>query len=117
MKSRGPGREYALRITGGSQLAGDICISGSKNAALPEMAAALLTSEPLRLSNVPNVSDTALMAEILTLLGGRTEGEGSVVLRMGRARESSRPDELGRRSRATRLILGALLGRFAHARL
>ena len=117
MKSRAPGRDYALRITGGSQLAGDICISGSKNAALPEMAAALLTSEPLRLSNVPNVSDTALMAEILTLLGGRTEGEGSVVLRMGRARESSVPDELGRRMRATILLLGALLGRFGQARL
>ncbi len=117
MKSRAPSRDYALRITGGSQLAGDICISGSKNAALPEMAAALLTSEPLRLSNVPNVSDTALMAEILTLLGGRTEGEGSVVLRMGRARESSVPDELGRRMRATILLLGALLGRFGQARL
>jgi UDP-N-acetylglucosamine 1-carboxyvinyltransferase len=117
MKSRAPGRDYALRITGGSQLAGDICISGSKNAALPEMAAALLTSEPLRLSNVPNVSDTALMAEILTVLGGRTEGEGSVVLRMGHARETSVPDELGRRMRATILLLGALLGRFGQARL
>ena len=117
MKSRAPSRDYALRITGGSQLAGDICISGSKNAALPEMAAALLTSEPLRLSNVPNVSDTALMAEILTVLGGRTEGEGSVVLRMGHARETSVPDDLGRRMRATILLLGALLGRFGQARL
>ncbi len=117
MKSRAPGRDYALRITGGSQLAGDICISGSKNAALPEMAAALLTSEPLRLSNVPNVSDTALMAEILTVLGGRAEGEGSVVLRMGHARETSVPDDLGRRMRATILLLGALLGRFGQARL
>ena len=117
MKSGAPGRDYALRITGGSQLAGDICISGSKNAALPEMAAALLTSEPLRLSNVPNVSDTALMAEILTVLGGRTEGEGSMVLRMGHARETSVPDELGRRMRATILLLGALLGRFGQARL
>ncbi len=117
MKSGAPGRDYALRITGGSQLAGDICISGSKNAALPEMAAALLTSEPLRLSNVPKVSDTALMAEILTVLGGRTEGEGSIVLRMGHARGTSVPDELGRRMRATILLLGALLGRFGQARL
>src|SRR6266436_1500632 len=46
MKST-PGRDYALRITGGSQLAGDLCVSGSKNAALPEMAAALLTSARL----------------------------------------------------------------------
>jgi len=117
MKSGAPGRDYALRITGGSQLAGDVCISGSKNAALPEMAAALLTSEPVRLSNVPNVTDTALMAEILTALGGRTEREGSMVLRMGHARETSVPDELGRRMRATILLLGALLGRFGQARL
>jgi UDP-N-acetylglucosamine 1-carboxyvinyltransferase len=117
MKSQAPSRDYALRITGGSQLAGDICISGSKNAALPEMAAALLTSEPLRLSNVPKVTDTALMAEILTALGGRTEGEGSIVLRMGHARETNVPDELGRRMRATILLLGALLGRFGQARL
>jgi UDP-N-acetylglucosamine 1-carboxyvinyltransferase len=57
------------------------------------------------------------MAEILTVLGGRTEGEGSVVLRMGHARETSVPDELGRRMRATILLLGALLGRFGQARL
>ena len=117
MKSRAPGRDLALRITGGSQLAGDLCISGSKNAALPEMAAAILTSEPVRLSNVPKVSDTAVMAEILTKLGGRAEGEGSMVLRMGHARETSVPDELGRRMRATILLLGALLGRFGQARL
>src|SRR6266849_2287914 len=110
-------RDYALRITGGSQLAGDICISGSKNAALPEMAASLLTSEPVRLSNVPKVTDTALMSQILTALGGRTEGEGSVVLRMGHARETSVPDDLGRRMRATILLLGSLLGRFGQARL
>ncbi len=117
MKSRAPGRDYALRITGGAQLAGDICISGSKNAALPEMAAAVLTSEPVRLSNVPKVTDTALMAEILTVLGGRTEGEGSMVLRMGHARETNVPNELGRRMRATILLLGSLLGRFGQARL
>src|SRR5438270_6869112 len=111
------GRDRALRITGGSQLAGDICVSGSKNAALPEMAAALLTSEPVRLNNVPKVSDTALMAEILAGLGGRAEGEGSMLLRMGHARDTSVPAELGRRMRATILLLGALIGRFRKARL
>src|SRR5712691_7776809 len=112
-----PSRDFALRITGGSQLAGDLCVSGSKNAALPEMAAALLTSEPLRLTNVPKVSDTELMAQILTELGGRSEGEGSVVLRMGNARGTHVPDALGRRMRATIVLLGALLGRFGQARL
>src|SRR5437660_11033422 len=117
MKIPGPHSEFALRITGGSQLAGDLCVSGSKNAALPEMAAALLTSEPVRLNNVPKVSDAAVMAEILAGLGGRAEGEGSMLLRMGHARDTSVPDELGRRMRATILLLGALLGRFGQARL
>src|SRR6266849_4332558 len=112
-----PGRDYAFRITGGSQLAGDLCVSGSKNAALPEMAAALLTSEPVRLTNVPRVSDTEVMAQILTDLGGRTEGEGSLILRMGNARGTNVPDGLGRRMRATIVLLGALLGRFGQARL
>src|SRR6266851_5659486 len=117
MKAPASGQDYSLRITGGSQLTGDLCVSGSKNAALPEMAAAILTSEPVRLTNVPKVTDTVVMAQILTALGGRTEGDGSMVLRMGRARESSVPDELGRRMRATILLLGALLGRFGQARL
>src|SRR5438105_7865835 len=117
MKIPGPHSEFALRSTGGSQLAADICVSGSKNAALPEMAAALLTSEPVRLNNVPKVSDTALMAEILAGLGGRAEGEGSMLLRMGHARDTNVPDELGRRMRATILLLGALLGRFGQARV
>ena len=117
MKLPGTHREFALRITGGSQLAGDLCVSGSKNAALPEMAAALLTSEPVRLNNVPKVSDAAVMAEILGGLGGRAEGEGSMLLRMGHARDTNVSDELGRRMRATILLLGALLGRFGQARV
>ena len=66
-----PPYDHVLHITGGAQLAGDICVSGSKNAALPEMAAALLTTDVVRLNNVPRVTDTALMGEILTGLGGR----------------------------------------------
>src|SRR6266849_1500052 len=117
MKAPASAQDYSLRITGGSHLAGDLCVSGSKNAALPEMAAAILTSEPVRLTNVPKVTDTVVMAQILTALGGRTEGGGSMVLRMGNARGTSVPDELGRRMRATILLLGALLGRFGQARL
>src|SRR2546425_11176340 len=117
MKGSASRRDGALRIRGGSELAGELCVSGSKNAALPEMAAALLTAEPVRLTNVPKVTDTAVMAQILTGLGGRTEGEGSLVLRMGHARGTDVPDELGRRMRATIVLLGALLGRFGQARL
>src|SRR2546426_2749858 len=117
MKGSASRRDGALRIRGGSELAGELCVSGSKNAALREMAAALLTAEPVRLTNVPKVTDTAVMAQILTGLGGRTDGEGSVNIRMGNARGTDVPDELGRRMRATIVLLGALLGRFGQARL
>src|SRR5579864_2292422 len=96
-----PGLDHALQVAGGSQLAGRICVSGSKNAALPEMAAALLTTEPLTLASVPKVTDTALMADILNALGGQASGEGTVVIDMGAAGGTAVPDALGRRMRAT----------------
>jgi UDP-N-acetylglucosamine 1-carboxyvinyltransferase len=109
--------QHALRITGGARLAGSICISGSKNAALPEMAAALLTREPVTLHNVPKVTDSAVMGEIIASLGGKAEGEGTVLLRTGGATGTDVRDDLGRRMRATIVLLGAMLGRFGHARL
>ena len=117
MKTDPSGRDRALRITGGAPLAGTVCISGSKNAALPEMAAALLTEEPVVLRNVPRVTDTVVMGEIVTLLGGRSEGQGTVTLHAGGATGTDVPDDLGRRMRATIVLLGALLGRFGRARL
>jgi UDP-N-acetylglucosamine 1-carboxyvinyltransferase len=111
------GRDRALRITGGVQLAGDVCVSGSKNAALPEMAAALLTKQTLTLHNVPRVLDTAVMADIVRLLGGEAQGHGTVVIDTARLTGTDVPDELGRRMRATIVLLGALLTRFGHARL
>jgi UDP-N-acetylglucosamine 1-carboxyvinyltransferase len=110
-------RDRALRITGGAQLAGDICVSGSKNAALPEMAAAFLTKEPVTLRNVPRVTDTAVMAEILGLAGGQASGKGTVVIDTGAASRTDIPDDLGGRMRATIVLLGALLARFGHARV
>jgi UDP-N-acetylglucosamine 1-carboxyvinyltransferase len=110
-------QHHALRIAGGAQLAGSICISGSKNAALPEMAAALLTKETITLNNVPRVIDTSVLGEILAGLGGTNDGEGTVVLNMAGAEASVVTAELGRRMRATILLLGALLGRLGRARL
>jgi UDP-N-acetylglucosamine 1-carboxyvinyltransferase len=108
-------QQQALRITGGEQLSGSICISGSKNAALPEMAAALLTEGTLTLKNVPKVSDATVMGEILTRLGGSSQGAGTVTLSTANAKDSEVPDDLGRRMRATIVLLGALLGRFHRA--
>ena len=81
------------------------------------MAAAILTKEPVTLSNVPKVTDTLVMAEILSRLGGSAEGEGTVLLHMADAEASDVADDLGRRMRATIVLLGALLGRFGRARL
>lgn len=117
MKHDSSRRDNALRITGGAPLAGSICISGSKNAALPEMAAALLTEEPVILHNVPKVTDSMLMGEIVELLGGQSEGEGTVRLNAANATGTDVPDEIGRRMRATIVLLGALLGRSGRARL
>jgi UDP-N-acetylglucosamine 1-carboxyvinyltransferase len=111
------GRDKALRIAGGTQLAGDVCVSGSKNAALPEMVAALLTEEPLTLHNVPRVSDTAVMSDILRLLGGEATGHGTMVINTAGASGADVPDELGRRMRATIVLLGGMLARFGHARV
>src|SRR6058998_2766315 len=111
------GQDRALRITGGAQLVGDICVSGSKNAALPDMAAAVPTPGPVTLKNVPRVTDTAVMAEIIGLAGGRAAGKGTVVIDTGDASRTDVPDELGRRMRATIVLLGALLARFGHARV
>ena len=81
------------------------------------MAAALLTSRPVRLSNVPRVTDTRLLGEIITRLGGSCGGEGEVEIDASGASASEVPGDLGRRMRATILLLGALLGRFRRARL
>ncbi len=117
MKGSTGGRDRALHITGGEQLAGKICVSGSKNAALPEMAAALLTTEPVTLQNVPRVTDTVVMGEIISLLGGHTSGDGTLVIDAGAAGKTDVPDDLGRRMRATIVLLGALVARFGHARV
>ena len=117
MHVAGKTSDLVLRITGGAPLAGDICVSGSKNAALPEMAAALLSSEPVVLKNVPRVTDTQAMSEIIRAIGGSSDGEGTVTIDAGAAAAPRVPDEIGRRMRATILLLGALIGRFHSARL
>ena len=58
-----------LRIRGGRRLAGEVAISGAKNAALPEMCAALLTAERVQLANVPRLQDVATMLKLLRTHG------------------------------------------------
>jgi len=111
-------RDHVLFVTGGFPLQGRICVSGSKNAALPIMAASLLTAERVVLHNVPEVADTELMREIIHSLGGRTRTlrDGSLSLN-SKEIDSHVPDDLGRRMRASIVLLGALLARTGRARL
>ncbi len=81
------------------------------------MAAALLTKEPVRLKNIPRVTDTRVMGEIIQAMGGSCEGDGDVEIDAGDAASADVPPELGKRMRATILMLGALLGRFHKARV
>ena len=65
-----------LIIRGGRQLHGEVLISGAKNAALPELCAALLTAEPVTLTNVPRLQDVATMRRLLDNMGVKTQTHG-----------------------------------------
>jgi len=121
-----------IRIRGGRPLQGEITISGAKNAALPLMAASLLSEETLTLSNLPHLVDIATLASLLVQLGveirmngapeggpggGPEGGPGGRVLELT-AREvthTEAPYELVRKMRASVLVLGPLLARAGHA--
>ena len=106
-----------LRISGGRRLEGEVRISGSKNAALPVMAAALLADEPVELVNVPEIEDIDAMAAMLTHLGVRVEhlGPGSWMLDPASLSGSELSAELTRRMRGSFLLLGALVARTGEA--
>ena len=107
-----------LLIRGGRQLAGVVTISGAKNAALPEMCATLLTSEPVHLLNVPRLQDVATMRRLLDNMGVKTEthGErGGITFQAADTIKPEAPYDLVKTMRASVLALGPLLARFGHA--
>ncbi|HEU0200268.1 MAG TPA: UDP-N-acetylglucosamine 1-carboxyvinyltransferase [Burkholderiaceae bacterium] len=107
-----------LRITGGVALRGEIAAAGAKNAALPILAAALLTDEPLEISNVPQLADISTMARLLRGMGVSVERSGDVVrLQADRVTATEAPYELVKTMRASIVVLGPLLARFGHARV
>src|SRR5882672_3842066 len=73
LRPRGGAPVDKLRIRGGRPLEGEVRVSGAKNAALPIMCAALLSSQPLRLTNVPQLMDVRTMAKLLRQMGGSAE--------------------------------------------
>ncbi|MDR0480223.1 MAG: UDP-N-acetylglucosamine 1-carboxyvinyltransferase, partial [Burkholderiaceae bacterium] len=109
-----------LRIRGGRRLSGEVVISGAKNAALPEMCAALLTDQPVLLTNVPRLHDVRTMRRLLEHMGVRTQtrGErGGMDFDAGGAINPEAPYELVKTMRASVLALGPLVARFGHARV
>ena len=106
-----------LMIEGGHRLSGVVDVEGNKNAALPLMAATLLTAEPCVLTNVPRIADVDVMARLLLNLGADVEGIGSPTLRI-RCKDvtSHEPDRaLVGRLRGSVLLLGPLLARTGRA--
>ena len=111
-----------IRVHGGRPLHGRLPISGAKNAALPLMAAGLLTAEPLRLANVPRLADIASMTSLLRQHGVRIErldasdGAGdTLTLSAEEIVSTVAPYDLVRKMRASVLVLGPLLARFGEA--
>jgi len=92
-------------------------ISGAKNAALPAFAAALLTADPVRLTNVPKVADLRTMAKLLGRIGARVEFEdGNAVIQAATIENPEAPYDLVKTMRASVLVLGPLLARAGHAK-
>ena len=108
-----------LRIRGGRPLNGEIPISGAKNAALPELCAALLTAQPLTLHNVPRLQDVATMLRLIRNMGVSAErGEdGSVTLNAATLNNPQAPYDLVKTMRASVLALGPLMARCGHAKV
>ena len=104
-----------IRIYGGQSLSGSIKISGSKNSALPILAATLLTREPCIIHRVPDLSDTHYMLQILIHLGAQVERASGTVSVTAEKVESVAPYDVVRKMRASVCVLGPLLGRCKEA--
>jgi UDP-N-acetylglucosamine 1-carboxyvinyltransferase len=108
-----------LLIRGGRSLQGEVQISGAKNATLPELCAALLTPEPVRLRNVPRLQDVATMRKLLLNMGVQVSEQegGELLINAGTLHTPEAPYELVKTMRASVLALGPLLARFGHAKV
>ncbi len=106
----------SIRIKGGRPLHGTIPVSGAKNAALPLMAAALLTDEPLRLTNLPKLADIATLRSLLAQHGAESEnGDDTLTIQAERITSALAPYDIVRKMRASILVLGPLLARHGEA--
>jgi len=110
-----------FKIAGGVPLEGKVRISGAKNAALPAMAAALLTAEPVRLQNIPHVRDIITMAKLLAHMRCRVESPdlppSEFTIQAETVSHAEAPYDLVKTMRASILTLGPLVARFGYARV
>ncbi|TCT02112.1 UDP-N-acetylglucosamine 1-carboxyvinyltransferase [Paralcaligenes ureilyticus] len=108
-----------LSITGGARLAGDVAVSGAKNAALPILCASLLTADTITLHNVPALNDIGTALRLLDRMGVRAEQGRDHTISLNAAQVSSleAPYEMVKTMRASILVLGPLLTRFGEARV
>ena len=110
-----------FKIEGGRRLEGTVQISGAKNAALPAMAAALLTSETVHLQNIPHVRDIITMVKLLAYMRCRVESPdippSEFMIQAEKVSQREAPYELVKTMRASVLTLGPLLARFGYARV
>jgi UDP-N-acetylglucosamine 1-carboxyvinyltransferase len=108
-----------LRIEGGRALSGRLSVEGNKNAALPLIAACVLTDQPCELTNVPRIRDVDVLLQLIEGLGARVDGRGSSAVRIEcREIRHDRPDAaLVGKLRGSVLLLGPLLARRGSARL
>lgn len=114
-----------MRIVGGTPLRGRIAIGGAKNAALPLMAACLLSEETLVLENVPRLADISTMKRLLAQHGVEVDasdepdaaGEQTLHLNAAKIGSTTAPYDLVRKMRASVLVLGPLVARFGEARV
>ena len=106
-----------LLIRGGRRLQGEVLVSGAKNAALPELCAALLTAEPVTLLNVPRLQDVSTMLKLIRNMGVKADREedGTVRIDASALSNPEAPYELVKTMRASVLALGPLLARFGEA--
>src|SRR4051812_13846121 len=107
-----------FKIRGGTPLNGELRVSGSKNSALPALAACLLTGEPVTLRRIPRVKDIATMQNLLTYTGAKLEArDGTVRVEAGDLANPEAPYDVVKTMRASSLVLGPLVARTGRARV
>ncbi|MFQ5560359.1 MAG: UDP-N-acetylglucosamine 1-carboxyvinyltransferase [Nitrospinota bacterium] len=106
-------------IIGGTPLRGNITISGAKNAALPAIAASLLTDRPVLIRNVPALRDVRTFTALIEKLGGETSYQTSGLLQINCSKTDNQeaPYDLVKTMRASCMVMGPLLARFGRARV